>query len=113
MLGRDNTWYAPYPAGEPNSSAPVTFIVGGGISEAWALSTLINLYLTSGLAYLRMEAVRYDMVENAAAPNESYLVGLSTFDSANRKAVGMFDTLMTWLKRDSYGSNNTVDENYE
>lgn len=113
MLRARNTWYDPF--GHPNS--PLTFKMGSGISEVWALSTLINLYMTSGLAYLRMEAIRNVMVEYTAAPNDSYLVSLLTFGN-EPLAVGTPDYLLSWLKAQPYGTDNLgthnlTNENYQ
>ena len=65
-----------------NASSPVYFTLSQfeDISEAWALSTLLNLYLTSGLAYIQMSATNLVMVEDLAAPDQSYIAPLFTYN---------------------------------
>lgn len=100
MVGQDETWYSgKIDSGNytSNGTIPIHFSLGGGISEAWALSTLVNLYLTTGLAYLRMEANRYVKVEDLKQPGKSYLINLPAFNDA-KYAVGLVNDLLEWLR---------------
>lgn len=97
LVGRYGTWYTPYPGGPGNTSAPVFFSLSQheDIGEAWALSTLLNLYLTSGLTYVQMSATTLVMVEDLVSPAQSYVVPLSTYDDF--KKTGTVQSLLSYL----------------
>lgn len=115
LVGRDGTWYTAYPgtrfddplndslplnAPAPlNVSAPVFFTLSRdqNIEEAWALSTLVNLYLTNGLAYMSMATATLVMVEDLGSPEKSYIVPLSTYND-RKKATGTVQDLLSYLE---------------